>query len=134
MTHENPTQLFPMVVTNKLKDTKRFYTEAGFSVRFDMDEYLQVSYDGDERLDLCFMAPQGLGKEAPIPEFDGRGVVISIPTQNADEKYTQMKRLNAKLLSQPEDKPWGWRSFQTVDPNGLILDFFHVCGPPPAQA
>jgi predicted enzyme related to lactoylglutathione lyase len=132
MSLENPKQVFPMFVTKDLKATKRFYEQAGFTVHFDMDEYLQVSYQGDEKLDLCFMVPHQSRNGTPYPEFGGKGVIVSIPTKNADEKYAQMQKQEAKLLSEPEDKPWGWRSFHAVDPNGVILDFFHVYREAPA--
>ena len=49
-----------------------------------------------------------------------------MPTKSADKKYDTLEKRGAELLSKPEDKPWGWRSFYAVDPNGVVLDFFHV--------
>ncbi len=37
-----------------------------------------------------------------------------------------MKKRGAEQVQEPTDKPWGWRSFGAVDPNGVLLDFFHV--------
>ena len=58
--------------------------------------------------------------------FGGQGVVVSIPTRNADEKAVELRERRLPLVNEVEDKPWGWRSFHAVDPNGVILDFFHV--------
>ena len=127
---QNPKRLFPMILSEKLAATKDFYTKAGFSVVFDMPEYLQVAY-GPEKLDLCFMQPhQGSAGQA-YPRFAGRGVVVSIPTDSADEKCAELKAKGIEVFNELEDKPWGWRSFHVVDPNGVILDFFHVYKEPP---
>jgi hypothetical protein len=120
---KNPQQVFPLIITEKLNETKQFYLAAGFRVRFDLPHYLQVAYDGN--LDLCFMPPEpGGGKQ--YAAFQGKGVLISIPTKNADEKLSELKERKLPIVSDIEDKPWGWRSFHTLDPNGVILDFFHV--------
>ena len=121
---KNPTQLFPMFVTPKLAETKEFYLAAGFKLRFDMPDYLQVSYDGG--LDLCFMRPHAAAAGKEFSAFGGQGVVVSIPTRNADEKAAELKQRRLPIVNEVEDKPWGWRSFHAVDPNGVILDFFHV--------
>jgi len=121
---KNPTQLFPLFVTDKLDETKKFYLSAGFQVRFDRPEYLQVYYEGG--LDLCFMKPRAASDGTQFPAFGGKGVVVSIPTKNADEKAMELKERRLPIVSDVEDKPWGWRSFFVADPNGVILDFFHV--------
>jgi uncharacterized glyoxalase superfamily protein PhnB len=72
------------------------------------------------------MKPDAFPDGPARPAFGGQGVIVSVPTKDADEKYKVLEKRGAKLLSRPEDKPWGWRSFFAVDPNGVILDFFHV--------
>ncbi|HEU5075500.1 MAG TPA: VOC family protein [Polyangiaceae bacterium] len=121
---KNPSQLFPMFITPKLAETKAFYLAAGFKVRFDLPQYLQVYYDGG--LDLCFMLPDAPSNGKQYGAFGGQGVVVSIPTRNADEKAVELRERRLPIVSEVEDKPWGWRSFHAVDPNGVILDFFHV--------
>lgn len=123
-TLKNPTQLFPLFITDKLAQTKQFYLAAGFEIRFDLPEYLQVSYEGG--LDLCFMVPHATSNGKEYPVFAGKGVVVSIPTRNADEKAVELKERRLPIVNDLEDKPWGWRSFHVEDPNGVILDFFHV--------
>lgn len=128
MKPKNPTKLFPLLLTTKLAETKRFYTEiVGFRVSFEKDIYLQLAYgDGADAPELCFMRPDAFPDGKTRPAFAGEGVIVSIPTPDADELYARLRRANAELLSGPEDKPWGWRSFLARDPNGLVLDFFHV--------
>ena len=41
----NPNKLFPLVITDKMAQTKAFYLEqAGFQIVHDMDDYLQVRW------------------------------------------------------------------------------------------
>jgi uncharacterized glyoxalase superfamily protein PhnB len=123
----NPNKLFPLFVTEKLQQTKQFYLEkAGFRVTYDMPMYLQVAYGDGDGPELCFMKPDAFPDGRTRPSFNGRGVIVSIPTENADDKFAALEAAGAQLASKPEDKPWGWRSFFAVDPNGVLLDFFHV--------
>jgi hypothetical protein len=124
MKPENPNKLFPVFLTTRLDSTRQFYKQAGFRVTIDMPEYLQVAYgDGPE---LAFMRPDAFPDGKKRPTFKGEGVIVSIPTPDADTKYRELESASIELQSQPEDKPWGWRSFFAVDPNGVVLDFFHV--------
>ena len=122
----NPKKLLPMFVTDKLAETKAFYTEkAGFTITHDLDGYLSVHYGDEDGPELAFAASETevMGK---LPLFRGEGIIVSIPTPNADRKATEMASHGVKLMGEPETRPWGWRSFMTADPNGVILDFFHV--------
>ncbi|MEM7155417.1 MAG: VOC family protein [Myxococcota bacterium] len=123
----NPNKLFPLVITDKLDETKAYYTgKAGFVVTFENDNYLQVRYGDDEaRPELAFMRPSGDTPMGPTVPFGGQGLIVSVPTKDADDKHQAMRGHGAQILSEPSDKPWGWRSFTAVDPNGVILDFFH---------
>ena len=46
------------------------------------------------------------------------------------ERLTALRDRGVTATSEPSLKPWGWRSFEVRDPNGVILDFFHVAEPP----
>lgn len=127
MQHKNPNKLFPLFLTTRLDETRRFYTEvAGFRVTIDVPTYLQVAYGEGDGPELCFMRPDAFPDGKVRPVFGGAGVVVSIPTPSADEKCAEMQKKGAEILSPVEDKPWGWRSFLACDPNGVVLDFFHV--------
>ncbi len=124
----NEKSLIPLVISDKLAETKAFYTEKlGFSVTFDMDDYLQIRCGGDDGPELAFFRPgrplPGLGH---AERFDGRGLVISIPTPDADAMHAKVTERGVTPISAPSDKPWQWRSFSVADPSGVVLDFFHV--------
>jgi uncharacterized glyoxalase superfamily protein PhnB len=123
-----------MFVSRDLKETKAFYGRAGFSVRFDQPEYLQVCHGGPSGQELCFMTPEAAPKLPGFEAFAGQGAVVSIPTKSADDKCTELEKAGVEILAPVSDKPWGWRSFMVADPNGVILDFFHVYKELPAGA
>ncbi|MEM6995293.1 MAG: VOC family protein [Myxococcota bacterium] len=125
----NPNKLFPLLVTDKLAQTREYYVEQlGCELVNDMPDYIQVRFGGgSEGPELAFMttkaaAPMGRA----LQEFGGSGLIVSIPTESADDKHAALSKKKVTLASKPEDRPWGWRSFAAVDPNGLVLDFFHV--------
>lgn len=128
MNADNPNKLFPLLITSDLANTKKFYVDVcGFTATVDMDHYLQVrSGAGESDPELCFMTPDAMPEGPALPRFEGKGVVMSIPTASADDKHTQLQSRGGKPLNAPTNKPWGWRSFLIADPNGLLLDFFHV--------
>jgi uncharacterized glyoxalase superfamily protein PhnB len=128
MNPKNPNRLFPLFLIDDLETTKRYYVDKlGFTATFDMPQYLQVrigeNADGPE---LCFMKPDAFPDGKTRPSFNGQGAVISIPVDDADAAHDRMLMRGAKIEGKPADKPWGWRSYFVSDPNGVVLDFFHV--------
>ena len=132
MTLKNPNKLFPLFISEKLDQTREFYVKAGFGIRFDMPGYLQVFHGGEDGQDLCFMAPHQANNGKSYNVFPGTGALVSIPTPSADAKCQQLAAAGIEAVNPLEDKPWGWRSFHVTDPNGVILDFFHVYKEVPA--
>ena len=119
----NPTKLFPLVITDDLDAIRAFYREQiGAQFTFDLDNYLQVRFTADEAgPELAFMqACEG------TPAFAGQGIIVSIPTPDADAEHDRLLGRGATVREAPADRPWGWRSFHVPDPAGVVLDFFHV--------
>lgn len=128
----NGNSLIPLVVTDQLAAAKAFYTETlGFAVSIDMDNYLQVRF-GEDGPELAFVQTGPLPGVGRVDRFEGRGLIVSIPTPDADAAHAAMTARGAVPLSAPSDKPWRWRSFSVADPNGVVLDFFHVLAQSPA--
>jgi catechol 2,3-dioxygenase-like lactoylglutathione lyase family enzyme len=123
----NEKSLIPLVVTDKLAETKAFYTDKlGFSVTIDMDDYLQIRCGGEDGPELAFFRTGPLLGVGRAERFEGRGLVISIPTPDADAMHALVSERGVSPISAPSDKPWRWRSFSLTDPSGVVLDFFHV--------
>jgi catechol 2,3-dioxygenase-like lactoylglutathione lyase family enzyme len=124
-----PNKLYPLILSDKLAETKAYYTEKlGARVVIDQENYLQLRFgDDDDDPELAFMVPQTLDLLGGVlPRFAGQGLLVSIPTENADASHATMKTKGADVRVGPLDKPWGWRSFVVRDPNGVLLDFFHA--------
>lgn len=126
----NPKKLFPLVITADLPRTRAFYLDQlGYDATFDGNGYLQIRFGADASApELAFMAPDAAPILGEQPIFAGRGLIVSIPTANADEHHRELTAKKVRVLGAPGDKPWGWRSYGVVDPNGVVLDFFHVLG------
>jgi catechol 2,3-dioxygenase-like lactoylglutathione lyase family enzyme len=134
-TLSNPTKLLPTFVTDKLAETKAFYVDKlGWTATYDMPGYLQVRSDGREGPELAFFRPDASPDGAKIASFAGGGVFVSVPVKDADEHHAEVRERGLAPASMPEVKPWGWRSYELADPNGVILRFFHVAAPPPGAA
>ena len=131
-TPATPNKLFPLIVHDDLAAVKAFYVDViGARLRFDVEGYLQIELsDDDDGPELAFMAPGNFPPEDRQRAFNGEGVIISVPTANADATCEQFKAAGAAVLAPPADKPWGWRSFWVRDPSGVILDYFHVIDTP----
>ncbi len=123
----NPSKLFPLIITDKLDETRAYYLETlGCQATHDLPEYLQVRFGAaPEAPELAFCTPGSMGA-MQHGQFSGEGLIVSVPTRDADARHGELsKKKKAAVISEPSDKPWGWRSFATQDPNGIWLDFFH---------
>lgn len=131
----NPKRLLPMFVTDRLDATRRFYVEqAGFRAVYDEGGYLCVTYgEGDDAVAISFVRPEAMTMIDERP-FAGRGAVLSVPTPNADRKAQELADAGVAPLVPTQTRPWGWRSFLVRDPNGVLLDFFHVAAETPVDA
>lgn len=67
---------------------------------------------------------------APFRQYHGNIAPIVVwlnldSKQEVDELYHRWHNAGAKILSQPEDKPWNLREFTAADPDGNQLRVFH---------
>ena len=68
--------------------------------------------------------------DAPFREQYGSSGPIVIwlnlnSRQEVDELYAQWQQAGAKVLAQPEDKPWNLREFRVADLDGNLLRVFY---------
>ena len=121
----NPNILYPMFVTSKLTQVYDFYAKKlGWEVVFDIDRYKQFRQreGGPELAFATTAASEPLGVD--VAEFEGRGVVVSVPVTNPDAEHERLREAGLQPSSAPSDKPWGCRSFTIADPTGVQLEFF----------
>jgi catechol 2,3-dioxygenase-like lactoylglutathione lyase family enzyme len=111
------------IITEKLQETKKFYTEVlGFGITFENEFYL-LMHTPDKSAELGFLLPNHPSQK-PIfqSEFNGKGVYLTIEVENVDEIYKQLVAKGIQMEIEIRDEPWGDRHFAIVDPNGIGVD------------
>ena len=119
----NKMKLNAGIITEKLQETKNFYTEVlDFEVRFENEFYLLL-HTPDQSAEISFLQPNHPSQK-PIfqSEFNGKGVYLTIEVENVDKVYKQLKDKGVQIEIEIRDEPWGDRHFAIVDPNGIGID------------
>lgn len=111
------------IITEKLEETKDFYTNIlDFGITFENEFYL-LMHTPNKSAEISFLQPHHLSQQ-PIfqPPFNGKGVYLTIEVENVDEVYEKLKRKNVEIEIELRNEPWGDRHFAIVDPNGIGID------------
>mgnify|MGYP001072325255 CR=1 FL=1 len=111
------------IITEKIEESKKFYTEVlGFKVNFENDFYLLLQTP-DKSAEISFLQPNHPSQKSIFqPEFNGKGVYLTIEVENVDEFYNHLKEKGAQMEIDIRDEPWGDRHFAIKDPNGIGID------------
>lgn len=111
------------IVTEKLEETKAFYTETlGFGVAFENDFYL-LMHTPNGQAELSFLKPNHPSQQPIFKQaFNGNGVYITIEVDNVDEFYKELNKKDVEIAFELRSEPWGDRHFAIVDPNGVGID------------
>ncbi len=126
----NTMKLNAGIITNKLKETKEFYTQKlGFGVTFENEFYL-LMHTPNQEAQISFLEPEH-PTQKPIFQkpFQGEGVYLTIEVDDVDELYESLKKKSVKIEIALRDEPWGDRHFAVVDPNGIGIDFVRYTDP-----
>jgi len=111
------------IITEKLKETKDFYTKIlGFGITFE-NEFFILMHTPDESAEISFLQPNHPSQK-PIFQtpFNGKGVYLTIEVGDVDKVYEQIKSKGILIEIAIRDEPWGDRHFAIVDPNGIGID------------
>lgn len=111
------------IITNKLQETKKFYTKVlDFGVAFENEFYL-LMHTPDKSAEISFLMPDHPSQK-PIFQtpFNGKGVYLTIEVTNVDEVYKEIASKDIAIEVEIRDEPWGDRHFAVVDPNGIGID------------
>lgn len=111
------------IITRKLDETRKFYTEIfGFGLTFDSDWFILL-HTPDQSSSLAFLVPDHPSQASIFqPEFQGKGVFITIEVENVDAEYERIKALQIPITVDLRSEPWGDRHFAITDPNGIGVD------------
>ena len=119
----NKMKLNAGIITEKLQETKKFYTEVlDFEVSFENEFYLLLHMP-NHSAEISFLKPNHPSQK-PIfqSKFSGKGVYLTIEVESVDKVYKQLKEKGVQIEIEIRDEPWGDRHFAIVDPNGVGID------------
>lgn len=119
----NEMKLNAGIITDKLQETKRFYTEIlDFGISFENEFYLLL-HTPNHSAEISFLQPNHPSqKDVFQSEFNGKGVYFTIEVENVDLVYNEIKEKGVQIEIEIRDEPWGDRHFAIKDPNGIGID------------
>lgn len=118
------------IITEKLEETKAFYTEIlDFGISFENEFYLLLHTPGHSS-EISFLLPHHPSQK-PIfqPSFKGEGIYLTIEVENVDEWYSRIKGKGIPIEIEIRNEPWGDRHFAIKDPNGIGIDLVKYSSP-----
>ena len=111
------------IITEKLAETKKFYTEMlEFGITFENEFYILL-HTPDQTSEISFLLPNHPSQK-PIfqNEYNGKGVYLTIEVENVDTVYKKLKDKGIPIEIEIRDEVWGDRHFAIKDPNGIGID------------
>ena len=120
---QNKMKLNAGIITEKLTETKEFYTNVlNFGVSFENEFYL-LMHTPDKSSEISFLKPNHPSQK-PIFQlpFNGKGAYLTIEVEEVDKVYQRLKNKGITMEIEIRDEPWGDRHFAIVDPNGIGID------------
>src|SRR5690606_22132769 len=100
------------IITEKLEETKEFYTNVlGFGVSFENEFYL-LMHTPNKSAELSFLLPNHPSQKPVFQSpFNGKGVYLTIEVEDVDEVYERIKNKGIAIAIEIRDEPWGDRHF-----------------------
>ncbi|CAM2010668.1 VOC family protein [Acanthopleuribacter pedis] len=120
--------IYPVITTQKLQESKAFYTELfGFQIFFENDWYIHM---GNGTQQLAFMLPdhptqQDIFKKA----YNGEGLVLCFEVKDANAEFEAFQQKNVAIEVPLTDEAWGERHFALYDPNGIAINVTQMTQP-----
>ncbi len=120
---QNEMKLNAGIITEKLAESKAFYTETlGFGVTFENEFYLLL-HTPDRTAEISFLLPNHPTQQPLFhPAFQGQGMYLTIEVDDVDALYEELKTKGVDIKIDIRDEPWGDRHFAIEDPNGVGVD------------
>lgn len=124
------TQYYPVLMTDRVADTARFYEQHfRFTRLFDSDWYVHLQSLEDASVNLAILD----GDHATIPEAarGGRaaGVLLNFEVEDASAEYQRVLDQDLDVLLALRDEAFGQRHFIVKDPNGVLIDVIQPIPP-----
>ena len=118
--------LFPDICSDAVQASKKYYMDLfGFKVLFDIGWYVQLCSPSDENLQIAFVDRN----HESVPQWyrnKASGFFVTVEVDNTDKIYHRARQLGIEIRKEICNEVWGQRHFFAVDPNGLLVDVFHM--------
>ena len=87
------------IITDKIQETKAFYTEVlNFGVTFENEFYLLL-HTPNRSAEISFLLPNHPTQNPMFHKaFAGHGMYLTIEVENVDKIYQEMKRKNVPIM------------------------------------
>jgi len=120
---QNKMKLNAGIVTEKLTETKTFYTTIlGFGVTFENEFYLLL-HTPNKEAEISFLLPNHPSQQPLFQKsFQGQGMYLTIEVEDVDKVYNELKKKGVEIKIDIRNEPWGDRHFAIQDPNGIGID------------
>lgn len=111
------------IITEKLAETKKFYTEVlDFGVTFENEFYL-LMHTPNKSSEISFLLPNHPSQQSLFQKpFKGEGMYLTIEVDDVDSLYQALKKKDVEIKIEIRNEPWGDRHFAIQDPNGIGID------------
>ena len=119
----NKMKLNAGIITDKLAETKAFYTQIlGFGVTFENEFYLLLHTPNNEA-EISFLLPNHPSQQQLFKKpFQGQGMYLTIEVDDVDKVYNDLKKKDIEIKIDIRNETWGDRHFAIQDPNGIGID------------
>ncbi|WP_067815582.1 VOC family protein [Nocardia inohanensis] len=93
----------------------------GFTEQMSADGFISLARE-DAGFNIVYLRT-GLGSFKPerIAGDAGQGLLVAFVVEDIDAEYERVQGEGVPIVTPIETEPWGERYFQTVDPNGIVI-------------
>lgn len=93
----------------------------GFAEQMSADGFISLARE-DAGFNIVYLRT-GLGSFKPerIAGDAGQGLLVAFVVEDIDGEYERVRAEGVPIVTPIETEPWGERYFQTVDPNGIVI-------------
>ncbi|WP_067716855.1 VOC family protein [Nocardia yamanashiensis] len=93
----------------------------GFAEQMSADGFISLARE-DAGFNIVYLRT-GLGSFKPerIAGDAGQGLLVAFVVEDIDGEYERVRDEGVPIVTPIETEPWSERYFQTVDPNGIVI-------------
>lgn len=119
------TRLLPNICTDRMEETRDFYTELlGFVVCFEHQGwYTQMASPTNPQLQVGIVRRNHEFTPKAF-QLSAQGVIISAQVEDVDMAYSEVRRRGIRIELELQDESFGMRRFMVADPNGVLVNVF----------